>query len=187
MQARERYAHFTKKRPQTGIFAVHIIYKIGLMKFCAFLSGVSLARAPGDPRCEQTDINVVVLNNHIDQQCGLFCHDYLTETETQSLHTEQKHQRTHNTTRFEPEHCNIFHSRSFYVGFKHAISQFNPIFPAFGVLQWNRFHLILNIWPTLPLETPQPCVPPCPKKAVKGKPPVSQCKPLSISFNEQDN
>lgn len=53
----------------------------------------------------------------------------------------------------------------FYVGFKHAISQFIPIFPAFGVLQWNRFHLILNIWPTLPLETPQPCVP-RPKKAV---------------------
>lgn len=78
-----------------------------------YLSGVSLARVPGDPRCEQNDINVVVPNNHIDQQCGLFCHDYLTVTKTQSLHTEQKHQRVLNTTRFEPVHRNIFHSRSF--------------------------------------------------------------------------
>lgn len=119
-----------------------------------------LWRVPGNPRCEQNDINFVVPNNHIDQQCGLFCHDYLTVTETQSLHTEQKHQQERNTTRFEPERRNIFHSRSFYVGFKHAISQFNPIFPAFGVLQWNRFRLILNIWSALPLETPQPCFPP---------------------------
>lgn len=51
--------------------------------------------------------------------------------------------------------CNIFHSDLFYIGFKHAISQFNPIFPAFGALQWNRFRLILNIWYPLPLETPQ--------------------------------
>lgn len=119
-----------------------------------------LWHVPGDPHCEQNYINFVVPNNHIDQKCGLFCHDYLTLTQAQSLHTEQKHQQEHNTTRFEPERHNIFHSHSFYVGFKHAISQFNPIFPAFGVLQWNRFHLILNIWSALPLETPQPCFPP---------------------------
>lgn len=98
----------------------------------------------------------VVSNNSIDQQCAVFCHHYLTLTETPSLHIERKHQGERNTTSSRPGCCNIFHSRSFYVGFKHAISQFNPIFPAFGALQWNRFHLILNIWsPPLPLETSQ--------------------------------
>lgn len=98
----------------------------------------------------------MVPNNSIDQQCVVFCLHYLTLTETSSLHTEQKHQREReqNTTSPTPGRCNIFHSCSFYVGFKHAISQFNPIFPAFGALQWNRFHLILNIWSLLPLETP---------------------------------
>lgn len=109
------------------------------------------------PYCNEKDIKPVVSNNSIDQQCAVFCHHYLTLTETQSLHTEQKHQRERNTTSLGPGCCNIFHSRSFYVGFKHAISQFNPIFPAFGALQWNRFHLILNIWSSLPLETPQQC------------------------------
>lgn len=72
----------------------------------------------------------------------------------------------------------------FYVGFKHAISQFNPIFPAFGVLQWNRFHLILNIWPTLPLETLQPCVPPTPKKLLKANllcPTANHCQLASMN------
>lgn len=59
---------------------------------------------------EQNYINVVVTNNRIDQQCGLFCHDYLTVTETQILHTKQKHQQAQNTTRFEPEHGNVSHS-----------------------------------------------------------------------------
>lgn len=70
-------------------------------------------------------------------------------------HKVKAPERERNTASLRPACCNIFHSRSFYVGFKHAISQFNPIFPAFGALQWNRFHLILNIWSPLPLETPQ--------------------------------
>lgn len=143
-----------------------------------------MACVPGGPHCEQKDINFVVPNSHIDQQCGLFCHDYLNVTETQSLHTEHKHQQERNTTRFEPGRCNIFHSRSFYVGFKHAISQFNPIFPAFGILQWNRFHLILNIWPALPLETLQPSPTPTPKKLLKAnllRPSANHCQLASMN------
>lgn len=104
---------------------------------------------------------------------------------TQSKNTREREQ---NTTSPTPGRCNIFHSCSFYVGFKHAISQFNPIFPAFGALQWNRFHLILNIWSLLPLETPhQSCAFFFFKEAVNGKPPAPQCKPLSIIFSEHSN
>lgn len=45
------------------------------------------------PHHNEKDIKPVVSNNSIDQQCVVFCHHYLTLTETPSLHTEQKHQR----------------------------------------------------------------------------------------------
>lgn len=45
------------------------------------------------PHFNERDIKPVVSNNSIDQQNVVFCHHYLTLTETPSLHTEQKHQR----------------------------------------------------------------------------------------------
>lgn len=117
-----------------------------------------MTHVPTIPHHNERDINSVVSNNSIDQHCAVFCRRFLTLTETPSLHTEQK-KKTPKRKSVTPQVlglcCNIFHSHSFYVGFKHAISQFNPIFSAFGALQWNRFHLILNIWSALPLEMAQ--------------------------------
>lgn len=45
------------------------------------------------PHCNERDIKRVVSNNSIDQQYAVFCHHYLTLTETPSLHKEQKHRR----------------------------------------------------------------------------------------------
>lgn len=86
--------------------------------------------------------------------CGFLSSLFDFDRNPKFTHRAKTPERERNTTSPGPGCCNIFHSRSFYVGFKHAISQFNPIFPAFGALQWNRFHLILNIWSLLPLETP---------------------------------
>lgn len=129
-----------------------ICFRIGSMKCVKVRSYLGTCVS----HCNERNINPVVSNDSIDQQCAVFCHRILTLTETPSLHTEQKHPRESLTPQVSrPGGCNIFHSHSFHVGFKHAISQFNPIFPAFGALQWNRFHLILNIWSSLPLETPR--------------------------------
>lgn len=57
------------------------------------MQGVTLAHVPVVPHCNERDIKPVVSNNSIDQQCAVFCHHYLTLTETPSLHMEQKHQR----------------------------------------------------------------------------------------------
>lgn len=89
--------------------------------------------------------------------CGFSSSLFDFDRNPKFTHKAKTPERERNTTSLGPGCCNIFHPRSFYVGFKHAISQFNPIFPAFGALQWNRFHLILNIWSSLPLETPQQC------------------------------
>lgn len=83
------------------------------------------------PDANQRDIKPALSNSCIDQQNTAFCHHYFNLTETSSLHTEEKHQGEFNTTSPWSGYCNIFHSRSFYVGFKHAISQFNPIFSSF--------------------------------------------------------
>lgn len=94
---------------------------------------------------------ITVLTNNMWFLSSLFDFD----KNPKFIHRAKTPQKVYNTTSPGFGCCNIFHSHSFYVGFKHAISQFNPIFPAFGALQWNRFPLILNIWSPLPLVTVQ--------------------------------
>lgn len=102
--------------------------------------------------------NPAFSNNSVEQQAHFFQSSLFDfDRNPKFTHKVKVLEKERNTTSLRPACCNIFHSRSFYVGFKHAISQFNPIFPAFGALQWNRFHLILNIWSPFPLETPQQC------------------------------
>lgn len=45
------------------------------------------------PHCRKGTAKPAVSNNSIDQQCAVFRHHYLILTETQSLHTKQKHRR----------------------------------------------------------------------------------------------
>lgn len=97
----------------------------------------------------------VLTNKHTSSSSFLKSSLFDFDRNPKFTHKVKVPERERNTTSLRPACCNIFHSRSFYVGFKHAISQFNPIFPAFGALQWNRFHLILNIWSPFPRETPQ--------------------------------
>lgn len=137
------------------------------------------------PDGNERNIKPVVSNSSIDQQYAAFCHHYFTLTETSSLHTEEKHQREFNSTSPGSGCCNIFHSRSFYVGFKHAISQFNPIFSSFQSTPVEQ--ILSNI-------KHMATVAPGSTAAVlrifinlKDKPPVSQCKALSIISNEHCN